>query len=174
MPYMDLARLARYEQVNVALNDPLYQKALDTLTSNEADVAKADFTLKDLNHQTWTLSQLRGKIVLVNFWATGCMPCHAEMPVLDAIYSHYHNQGLVVLSITDESALTVVPFLTGKDYHPPVLTDTGEAVHKQFHIAGIPQTFVFNRDGKLVGETIAQATQKQFFALLAQAGLKPE
>ena len=176
MPYMDLAKLARYEGVTVSLDDPLYKKANDTLAANEADIAKADFTLKDLNHQSWTLSQLHGKIVLVNFWATTCIPCNKERPVLDAIYTHYQNEGLVVLSITDESALTVVPFLTGKDYHPPVLTDTNEAVHKQFHMvgAGIPQSFVFNRDGKLVGIAIDQSTEKQFFALLGNAGLKPE
>jgi thiol-disulfide isomerase/thioredoxin len=174
MPYMDLARLARYEQVNVTLNDPLYQKALDTLASNDADVAKADFTLKDLNRKPWTLSQLRGKIVMVNFWATWCPPCREEMPILDAIYTHYQNEGLVVLSITDETPLTVVPFLTGKSYNPPVLIDSNDAVHKQFHIIGIPKTYVFDRDGKLVGETIDQATQKQFFALLAKTGLKPE
>ncbi|MGB8031583.1 MAG: TlpA disulfide reductase family protein [Terracidiphilus sp.] len=173
-PYMDLARLARYEDVTVSLDDPLYKKANDILAANDADVAKADFTLKDLNHQTWTLSQLRGKIVLVNFWATWCPPCRAEMPVLDAIYTHYQNEGLVILSITDESPFTVDSFLAGKDYHPPVLTDTSEAVHKQFHIVGIPQTFVFNRDGKLVGIAIDQSTQKQFFALLGKAGLQPE
>lgn len=174
MPYMDLARLARYEQVDVSLKDPLYQKALDTLASNDADVAKADFTLKDLNRKSWTLSQLRGKIVMVNFWATWCPPCRQEMPLLDAIYTHYQNEGLVVLSITDETPLTVVPFLTGKAYNPPVLIDGGGAVHKQFHIIGIPKTYVFDRDGKLVGETIDQATQKQFFKLLAKADLKPE
>jgi thiol-disulfide isomerase/thioredoxin len=174
MPYMDLARLARYEGVTVSLDDPLYKKANDTLAANEADIAKADFTLKDLNHKSWTLSQLRGKIVLVNFWATWCPPCRAEMPVLDAIYSHYQNEGLVVLSITDESPLVVVPFLQGHDYHPPVLTDTNEAVHNQFHVSGIPKTFVFDRDGKLVGIAIDQSTEKQFFALLGHAGLKPE
>ncbi len=174
MPYMDLARLARYEQVDVSLKDPLYQKALDTLTSNDADVAKADFTLKDLNRKSWTLSQLRGKIVMVNFWATWCPPCRQEMPLLDAIYTHYQNEGLVVLSITDETPLTVVPFLVGKAYNPPVLIDSNSTVHKQFHIFGIPRTFVFDREGKLVGETIDQATQKQFFKLLAKADLKPE
>ena len=173
-PYMDLARLARYEQVSVTLNDPLYQKALGTLASNDADVAKADFTLKDLNRKSWTLSQLRGKIVMVNFWATWCPPCRQEMPVLDAIYTHYQNEGLVVLSITDETPLTVIPFLQGKDYNPPVLIDSSDAVHKQFHIMGIPRTYVFDREGKLVGETIDQATQKQFFSLLARTGLKPE
>ena len=96
-PYMDLARLARYEHVTVSLDDPLYKKANDILAANEADIAKADFTLEDLNNKKWTLSELRGKIVLVNFWATWCPPCRAEMPNLDAIYTQYANQGLVIL-----------------------------------------------------------------------------
>ena len=174
MPYFDLARLARYEHVTVSLDDPLYKKANDILAANENDIAKADFTLKDLHNKKWTLSELRGKIVLVNFWATWCPPCRAEMPNLDIIYTHYAPEGLVILSITDENPFTVNSFLQGKSYHPPVLIDAGDAVHKQFHITGIPQTFVFNREGKLTGVAIDQSTQKQFFELLAQAGLQPE
>ena len=174
MPYFDLARLARYERVTVSLSDPLYKKANDILAANEADIAKADFTLKDLNNKKWTLSQLRGKIVLVNFWATWCPPCRTEMPNLDLIYTHFASEGLVILSITDENPFTVNSFLQGKNYHPPVLIDSGGAVHKQFHITGIPQTFVFDRDGKLTGVAIDQSTQRQFLSLLAQAGLQPE
>jgi len=174
MPYFDLARLARYERVTVSLSDPLYKKANDILAANEADIAKADFTLKDLNNKKWTLSQLRGKIVLVNFWATWCPPCRTEMPNLDLIYTHFASEGLVILSITDENPFTVNSFLQGKNYHPPVLIDSGGAVHRQFHITGIPQTFVFDRDGKLTGVAIDQSTQRQFLSLLAQAGLKPE
>ncbi|MGA2339714.1 MAG: TlpA disulfide reductase family protein [Terracidiphilus sp.] len=174
MPYFDLARLSRYERVTVSLSDPLYKKANDILAANEADIAKADFTLKDLNNKKWTLSQLRGKIVLVNFWATWCPPCRTEMPNLDLIYTHFATEGLVILSITDENPFTVNSLLQGKNYHPPVLIDSGGAVHKQFHITGIPQTFVFDRDGKLTGVAIDQSTQRQFLSLLAQAGLKPE
>ena len=174
MPYFDLARLSRYERVTVSLSDPLYKKANDILAANEADIAKADFTLKDLNNKKWTLSQLRGKIVLVNFWATWCPPCRTEMPNLDLIYTHFASEGLVILSITDENPFTVNSFLQGKNYHPPVLIDSGGAVHKQFHITGIPQTFVFDRDGKLTGVAIDQSTQRQFLSLLAQAGLQPQ
>ena len=174
MPYFDLARLARYEHVKVSLDDPLYKKANDILAANEADIAKADFTLEDLHNKKWTLSELRGKIVLVNFWATWCPPCRAEMPNLDVIYTHYASEGLVILSISDENPFTVNSFLQGRNYHPPVLIDAGGAVHKEFHITGIPQTFVFDRDGKLVGIAIDQSTQQQFFGLLAQAGLQPQ
>ncbi len=173
-PYMDLARLMRYEGVTVSLKDPLYLKANEILAANEADISKADFTLKDLNHKTWTLSQLHGKIVLVNFWATTCDACHKEMPALDAIYVHYQNEGLVVLCISAEDAFTVNSFPLVRQFHPPVLVDSGGKVSKEFHVTGLPRTFVFNRDGKLVGMAIDQSTQEQFFALLSAAGLKPE
>jgi peroxiredoxin len=174
MPYMDLARIARYEPVTVTLNDPLYQKALDTLASYDADIAKADFTLKDLHNKMWTLSELRGKIVLVNFWSTKCMPCRKELPFLDTIYTHFQSAGLVILSISDENPFTVGSFLAPANYHPPVLLDPGGAVHKQFHVDAIPRNFVFNRDGKLVAETIDQCTPLQFLGMLARAGLKPQ
>ncbi len=161
-PYMDLARLARYEHVAVSLDDPLYKKANDILAANEAEIAKADFTLEDLNGKKWTLSELRGKIVLVNFWATWCPPCRAEMPNLDALYTQYANQGLVILSITDENPSKVDSFLQGKDYHPPVLIDSDRVVNNEFHVEGIPQTFVFDRDGKLTGIAIDQSTPQQF------------
>ncbi|MGH9562349.1 MAG: redoxin domain-containing protein [Terracidiphilus sp.] len=174
MPYLHLARLVRYEHVSVTLNDPLYAKALDIHAANDADVEKADFALKDLNNKKWTLSELRGKIVMVNFWATWCPPCRTEMPNLDAIYTHYQSQGLVILSITDEDPFKVHQYLAGKNYHPPVLIDADGAVHKRFHITGIPRTYVFDRDGKLVGVAIDQCTQQQFFRLLGAAGLKPQ
>ncbi len=174
MPYLDLARLVRYEHVSVTLDDPLYAKAVNTLAANDADIEKADFTLKDLHNKPWTLSQLRGKIVMVNFWATWCPPCRAEMPNLDVIYTHYESQGLVILSITDENPFKVGQFFGGWNYHPPVLIDPDGAVHKLFHITGIPRTYVFNREGKLVGVGIDQSTQRQFFVMLAAAGLQPQ
>jgi len=174
MPYLELAQLARYEHVSVTLNVPLYAKAGDTLAANDAEIEKADFTLKDLHNKPWTLSQLRGKIVMVNFWATWCPPCRAEMPNLDIIYTHFASQGLVILSITDENPFKVGQFLAQANYHPPVLIDPDDAVHKLFHIEGIPHTYVFSREGKLVGVGIDQCTQRQFFGLLAAAGLQPQ
>lgn len=171
MPYLDLANLVRYENVTATLNDPLFAKASQELADNDAEIDKADFTLKDMHGKKFTLSELRGKIVLVNFWATWCGPCRLEMPDLDLIYTHFQSQGLVVLSITDEDIFKVGPFITRAGYHPPVLIDTGGTVAKQFHIMGVPKTFVFNRDGKLVAEAIDQCTQRQFLAMLAKTDL---
>jgi thiol-disulfide isomerase/thioredoxin len=171
MPYLDLAELAHYEDVTATLDDPLYAKALKQLADQDAEVEKADFTLKDLHNKPVTLSQLRGKIVIVNFWATWCPPCRTEMPTLDTVYTRFQSQDLVVLSITDEDSVKVSSFLGGSGYHPPVLIDPGGKVHKLFHIDGIPRTFVFNREGKLVGQSIDDCTPQQLLTMLQKTDL---
>jgi thiol-disulfide isomerase/thioredoxin len=173
-PYnMELANLVRYEDLTTSLGDPLYAKAVQAVADDEADVQKADFTLKDLHGKKVTLSELRGKIVMVNFWATWCGPCRNEMPDLDRLYTHFQSQGLVVLSITDEDGFKASSAISPMGYHPPDLLDVGGAVHKQFHIEGIPRTFVFNREGKLVAEAIDQSTIRQFLTMLSKTDLHP-
>lgn len=173
-PYMELAKLARYEGVTTSLDDPQLAKANEMLTANDNDAAKADFTLKDLKGKKVTFSQLKGKIVLVNFWATWCPPCRKEMSDLDLIDTHYASQGLVILSLTSENPFTVSSFLAQfGPYHPTVLLDDSAKVAKQFHVDGLPKTFVFDRDGKLVAEAMDMRTQMQFFGMLAKAGLQP-
>lgn len=173
MPYYDLARLVRYEGVTTNLTDPLYAKSMQTLADNEADIQKADFTLKDLKGNKVTLSQLRGKIVLVNFWATWCGPCRLEMPALDTLYRYFQPQGLVVLSITDEEMYKVGSFLAPNKYTPTVLLDPNGKVHQQFHITGIPSTFLFGRDGKLLAVATDERTRRQFLQMLSKTDLHP-
>ncbi len=176
-PYIDLARLAHIAMVTTSLKNPQIDKANEIVAANEADAAKADFTLKDLNGKKYTLSALKGKIVLVNFWATGCVACKKEMQDLDLIYTHYEPQGLVILSITGDNPFATNTYMSGKNYHPPVLFDDGK-VGRQFHVDeknadGLPRTFVFDRDGKLTGESLDACSQRQFFIMLGKAGLQP-
>lgn len=173
MPYSDLASLVRYEGANETVDDPVYTQAMQTLVRNDDEIQKSDFTLKDLHGKKYTLSELRGEIVMVNFWATWCMPCRLEMPVLDALYTHFQDQGLVVLSISSEDGLKVASFLSGANYHPPVLIDTGNKVFNMFHITGIPRTYLFDRDGKLIAEAIDQRSQRQFLMMLSKTDLHP-
>ncbi len=177
MPYMELAKLARFAQIKTSLSDPQLTKASEILVANDADIAKADFTLKDLNGKKYALSTLKGKIVLINFWSTQCISCKKEMQDLDLIYTNYEPQGLVILSITGDNPFATNKYLASKGYHPPVLFDDGK-VAKDFHVdemhpEGLPRTFVFDREGKLVGESIDMCTQRQFFLMLGKAGLQP-
>lgn len=172
MPYLDVARLVRYEDVTEAWNDPLFTQAQQTLAQQDAEIQKVDFTLRDMHNRKVTLSALRGKIVLVNFWATWCPPCRREMPNLDAIAAHFPDD-VVVLSISeDQDPLKVGEFLGGISYHPVVLLDSDSKVGQEFHVDGIPRTFVFDRNGKLVAEAIDQQTQQQFLIMLRKAGLQ--
>jgi len=170
-PYMELAKITRYEGVSVTFtfDSPLYIKANQILAANEADIQKPDFTLEDLHNKKVTLSDLRGNIVLVNFWATSCPLCRNEMSTLAAIYSRFGEDGIVILSITDEDASKVDLFVSPWGYRPPVLIDSDDAVHKMFHVESVPCTFVFDSNGKLVAEAMDERTQRQFMAMIAKA-----
>jgi peroxiredoxin len=172
MPYFDLAKLVRYEHVTTTLKDPEYDRAQSFLISDEAEVEKADFTLTDLNGHSWTLSKLRGKVVLVNFWATWCPPCRKEMPDLNTLAHRFQKQGLIVLSLSDEDRPKVAAYISSHDLNYPILLDTGGATAKSFHVEGIPKTFIFDRNGKLVAQSIDMRTQGQFLLMLAQAGIR--
>ena len=137
----------------------------------DAARASADFELKDLSGKSWTLSALKGKVVLVNFWATWCPPCRKEMPDLEELSKQFKDQGLVVLAISDEEDAKVRPFIAEHGYSFNVLLDPGRTVSERYFVDGIPKNFVFDRDGKLVAQSMDMRTRKQFLALLAKAGL---
>jgi peroxiredoxin len=171
-PYVALAQLQRYEKVEVALQDPQYSAALDQLKATDERRQKADFTLTDLNGTAWTLKSLKGKVILLNFWATWCPPCNRELPDMQALYDKYKDQGLVVLAITDEETSKVQPFIAKRKLTYPVLLDPNRKVNDEFGIEGIPRTFVYDRDGNLVSQAIDMRTREQFTNMLASAGLK--
>jgi peroxiredoxin len=172
MAHMELAELHRYEGVSVKLSDPLYKQAEADLDAIDGDRSKADFTLTDLDRKTWSLSALRGKVVLVNFWATWCPPCRKEMPDLDALYWQFKGKGFVVVAITNEDASKVKPFIAQHGYRYPVVLDPGGKVNTLFHVDGIPKSFVYDRKGRLVAQAMDMRTRGQFVRLLARAGLK--
>jgi thiol-disulfide isomerase/thioredoxin len=150
----------------------LLHAAMIRLESEDQRRQKADFTLSDLKGQEWRLSALRGKVVLVNFWATWCPPCRKEMPDLDALYKRFGPEGLVILAISDEDAPTVRTFLASKNFGYPILLDPGRKVNDLMAINGIPKSFVYDRAGKLAAQAIDMRTRKQFLEMLGRAGLK--
>ena len=170
-PYIELAMLVRYEHVQASLDDPQFAAALAKIDADNETRRNANFTLTDLQGKSWTLQGLHGKVVLVNFWATWCQPCRREMPDLDALYQKFKNQGLVILAISDEEVGKINQLLAEKKVSYPILLDPGRKVYELFRLDGIPKSFVYDRDGKLVSQAIDMRTQKQFLELLAKAGL---
>jgi peroxiredoxin len=132
----------------------------------------ADFTLTDLSGMQWNLRTLAGKVVLVNFWATWCPPCRKELPDMETLYQRFHSRGLVILAISDEDASKVQPFVAEHKLTYPVLLDPGRKVNEPFQVEGIPKSFVYGREGKLVAEAIDMRTQSQFLEMLKRAGLE--
>jgi peroxiredoxin len=170
-PYVELAELVRYEHVQASADNPQFTAALARLDADDQGRQRADFTLTDLQGKAWTLQALRGKVVLLNFWATWCDPCRREMPDLETLYRRFKNQGLVVLAISDDDVGKVKQLIVDKKFTYPVLLDPGRKVTDLFRVEGIPKSFVYDREGKLVSQAIDMRTRGQFLEMLAQAGL---
>jgi peroxiredoxin len=171
-PYVELAELVRFEHVEATLDDPQFTAAMSKIEEDTKRREQADFNLTELDGKEWTLKGQRGKVVLVNFWATWCPPCRKEMPDLEKLYRQFKDQGLVILAISDEDAGKVRPFVAQQNVTYPILLDPGRKVNELFQIGGIPKTFVYDRNGQLVAQSIDMRTRRQFLEMLAQAGLK--
>jgi peroxiredoxin len=170
--YVELASLVRYEHVEANLDNDQYRAAVARLEADDRKREHAEFSLKDSNGKTWTFSDLRGKVVLVNFWATWCPPCRKEMPDLEGLYQQFGAQGLVILGISDEDASKVEPFIRDRKITFPVLLDPGRKVNDVFIVEGIPKSFVYDRNGKLVSQSIDMRTRSQFLEMLSKAGMQ--
>ena len=115
-----------------------------------------NFKLENLDGQFISLSDLKGKPVLLNFWATWCPPCRAEMPYLQQIYEEWSGKGLVVLAINiGDSHSEAKRFLQTNSLSLPVLLDTKKNVARKYNITAIPTTFFIDSDGiirqKIIG-----------------------
>ena len=91
---------------------------------------------------------------------------------MEALYRQFETRGLVILAISDEDAAKVTPYIADHKVSYPVLLDPGRKVNELFRVEGIPKSFLYDRDGKLVAEAIDMRTRGQFLEMLAQAGLK--
>lgn len=114
--------------------------------------AAPDFTLKNMQGEEVTLSDLRGKVVLVNFWATWCPPCRQEMPSMEELYQHLKSQDFEMLAINVEEngPEAVDKFLKDKSHSFPILFDPQSQVQRLYNVTKYPETFVVDRNGIVV------------------------
>jgi peroxiredoxin len=114
-----------------------------------------DFTLQSLDGESVTLSDLRGKVVLINFWTTWCQPCIIEMPSMEKLYRKYKDKGFTILAIDImEKPETIRKFAKEKNLTFPILLDTKGEVRGKYRVTGIPNSYLVHKDGKLVGRFI--------------------
>jgi thiol-disulfide isomerase/thioredoxin len=112
-----------------------------------------ELALPDLQGDTVRLTDLVGKVVLVNFWATWCPPCREEMPSMSALYQDYRNKGFEILaiSIDTQGAEVVAPFVAQYGLTFPVLLAPREDNGPQQLAQGIPTTYLIDRNGRIAG-----------------------
>lgn len=121
--------------------------AMDELIGKKAP----DFSLKDMNEKTVSLSSYKGNVVIVTFWATWCPPCRSEMPLLNKLYRELRNKGFMVVAVaTDRSVSAVKDFLSKSPVDFPVVMDTDSKVSRQFKVFSMPTTFLLDKNGKVV------------------------
>jgi peroxiredoxin len=135
--------------------------------------ANLDFTVKDIAGKDVRLSQYKGQVVLLNFWATWCVPCKREIPALTALYRDYKERGFVVLGISVDSEIrSIKPFAREMKMNYPVLIGAGrEDLSKAFGpFIGFPTSVLVARDGKVcvrhVGVVSKAQLERQIGALL--------
>ncbi|MCG6553731.1 MAG: redoxin domain-containing protein [Candidatus Magnetominusculus sp. LBB02] len=133
-----------------------------------------DFTLQSTDGSDVALSSYKGKVILLNFWATWCTPCRDEMPSMNKLYMKYKDKGLVIIAVsTDDSIKAVERFLSTCHVDFPVLIDHGMKVSKrQYRINAQPATFLIGKDGKVINRYFGginwldDTIQKEIAALL--------
>jgi cytochrome c biogenesis protein CcmG/thiol:disulfide interchange protein DsbE len=144
--------------------------------SPQVGFAAPDFALETLDGKMVTLSDLRGQAVLINFWATWCPPCRAEMPAIQHVYDRYRDQGFIVLAVDSQEGDTQVRAFTDQmDLTFPVLMDRDGSVFAGYQVMALPSTFFVDRAGIIyevtVGGPMAEAfIESQVAALLAEDG----
>ncbi len=121
-----------------------------TVTSNAITVQDdaPDFTLKSLQGENLRLNEYRGRVVLLNFWASWCGPCRQEMPLLDRIHKRYQDAGFAVLSVNVEGDPIPARALaqeTGVSF--PVLIDSGQKISELYELEAMPSSVLIDRDG---------------------------
>ena len=131
----------------------------------------ADFGLASIDGTQVRISGLRGKVVLLNFWATWCPPCKAEMPDLEALYREYGSkQNFVVVGVdVEESASAVSAFARQNELSFPVLLDTqGSVSNGVYPIRSLPTSMIIDRQGKIRDTWIGQISRPAMVARLSR------
>lgn len=137
------------------------------VTPNNIKTKAIDFSLKDLNGNELSLSDLKGKKVFLNFWATWCPPCKAEMPDIEKLYQETKDSELVIVSVEiGEPLNTVKSFIDSNKYNFKVLIDPDQSVATKYNITSIPTSYFIDEDGNIVSKHVGGMNVNQMKAYI--------
>lgn len=121
-----------------------------TMAAVAPQSAAPDFTLRSVSGPNFRLQEQRGRVVLINFWASWCGPCRQEIPHLNRLYDKYRAAGFVLLAVNvDENAGNAADLALKLGLRFPVLLDTDKAVSHLYELSTMPSTVLIDRDGRV-------------------------
>ena len=123
---------------------------MQSVTAAEINGKAPNFTLKSQTGKNLKLSEFRGQVVMINFWASWCAPCRQEMPLLEALYKKYKPLGFTILGVNvEQDTSKAKSLLKGIRVSFPVLFDNTNEVSKLYRVAAMPTTVIIDRDGNM-------------------------
>ena len=130
-------------------------KNIHTLTKVAGNPDAPDFNLEDQDGNFLKMSDFKGKVVIVNFWATWCPPCRKEMPSMQRAWEKLKQEGIVMLAINvGEDSDQIFAFTAEYPVEFPLLMDRDSSVVRQWKVRGLPTTYIINPAGKIVYQAI--------------------
>jgi peroxiredoxin len=115
----------------------------------------SDLVLRDLNGKRVRLSEIRGNVVFLNFWATWCAACRIEMPAMEELYRRLKDNGFAMVAVSmQESAESVKQYFSSSKLSFTALLDTDGAVASEFGVFSIPTTYILSREGAVIGKSV--------------------
>lgn len=153
-----------------------WYSAVDTASAEQLAVPRQGFLAPDFNLQTSEgetirLSDLRGRPVIVNIWASWCVPCRAEMPALQQVYEEYKDEGFTVLAVNataQDNPADAVAFAQEYGLTFPILLDTEGRVVSQYQVSAFPSSYFIGPDGKIREVIIGGPMSEALLSIRAQ------
>ncbi len=146
-----LMLLGLFAQVGCSGGDSSKTTAKKSKGTSVSEGDAANFKLKSLDGETVELKSLRGKVVVIDFWATWCPPCKITLPLLNKVYKETRGKDVEVFGISTDrmSSAKVKKFIKKNNISMPILHDTDGAVSKKYGVRGIPTMFIIDQDGNI-------------------------
>ena len=132
----------------------------------------ANFELSDLSGMVRRSSDLEGKVVLFNFWASWCVPCRIDLPRVEALHRELSGKGLVVLGVNDEPADRARAFVEEHRFTFPTLADSEGTLFRAYEVRTIPTAVIIGRDGKVASVLVGSHSSEELRAAVREAGIE--